>query len=199
MKKGIIYIHGKGGNAEEAAHFKPLFPGYDVIGFDYKSETPWDAKREFGKFFDSFCDEHCSVSIIANSIGAYFALCAFGDKNIESAYFISPIVNMCQLISDMLLWANATEDDLKKQGTIETAFGETLSWDYFSYAKKQRLSWKIPTGILYGSNDNLQSIDTIRSFADKIGAELTVMNGGEHWFHTAEQMKFLDAWITKRK
>lgn len=197
MKKGIIYIHGKGGNAEEAAHYKPLFPEYDVIGFDYKSKTPWDAEREFVKFYDSFCKEYRSVSIIANSIGAYFALSAFGDKKIESTYFISPIVNMEKLISDMLLWANATEEDLKKRGVIETDFGETLSWEYLSYVKRQRLSWKKPTKILYGSKDNLQSIDTIRSFADKTGAELTVMKGGEHWFHTAEQTKFLDSWITE--
>ena len=24
---------------------------------------------------------------------------------------------------------------------------------------------------------------------------LTVMEGGEHWFHTEEQMRFLDEWI----
>ena len=32
-------------------------------------------------------------------------------------------------------------------------------------------------------------------FAARIGAPLTVMPGGEHWFHTPEQMAFLDAWI----
>jgi len=26
---------------------------------------------------------------------------------------------------------------------------------------------------------------------------LTVMKGGEHWFHTKEQMAFLDAWIKR--
>ncbi|SHK90194.1 hypothetical protein SAMN05216582_12334 [Selenomonas ruminantium] len=32
-------------------------------------------------------------------------------------------------------------------------------------------------------------------FAEKHQAGLTVMEGGEHWFHTEEQMAFLDAWI----
>ncbi len=27
------------------------------------------------------------------------------------------------------------------------------------------------------------------------GTSLTVMDGGEHWFLTAEQMAFLDKWI----
>ena len=28
---------------------------------------------------------------------------------------------------------------------------------------------------------------------------LTVMRNGEHWFHTEEQMKFLDEWINKSR
>ena len=47
MKKAVLYIHGKGGSANEAEHYKGLFPEYDVIGFDYKSGTPWDCKPEF--------------------------------------------------------------------------------------------------------------------------------------------------------
>ena len=32
--------------------------------------------------------------------------------------------------------------------------------------------------------------------SEKIGAALTVMEGGEHWFHTDVQMRFLDNWIS---
>lgn len=35
----------------------------------------------------------------------------------------------------------------------------------------------------------------MQDFAEKHQAELTVMEGGEHWFHTEEQMAFLDDWI----
>jgi hypothetical protein len=31
MNRLVIYIHGKGGNAKEAEHYKPLFPKDDVI------------------------------------------------------------------------------------------------------------------------------------------------------------------------
>lgn len=34
MKDLIVYVHGKGGSAEEAEHFKPLFPESEVVGFD---------------------------------------------------------------------------------------------------------------------------------------------------------------------
>ena len=44
----VLYIHGKGGNAEEAEHYRQFFPGKDMYGFDYKSQNPWEAKKEFG-------------------------------------------------------------------------------------------------------------------------------------------------------
>ena len=44
----------------------------------------------------------------------------------------------------------------------------------------------MPTEILYGNMDNLQSIDTIKEFVNDNSAGLTVMEGGEHWFHTKE-------------
>ena len=197
MGKGLIYIHGKGGNIGEAGHYGPLFKGWHVAGCDYKAETPWDAKEEFSAFFDSFCRDYDTVRIVANSIGAFFSMHGFAGRKIEKAYFISPIVNMELLIMDMMRWAKVTEDDLKERGQIKTGFGETLSWEYLSWVRNNPAVWRIPTHILYGSRDNLQSIETVRSFAQKIGADVTVMEGGEHWFHTKEQMEFLDNWICK--
>ncbi|MDO4471513.1 MAG: alpha/beta hydrolase, partial [Bacillota bacterium] len=112
------------------------------------------------------------------------------------AYFISPVVDMENLIGNMMLWANVTEDKLREQKEIQTSFGETLSWDYLCYVRENPIIWNIPTHILYGEKDNLTSYETISRFADKIGATLTVMKNGEHWFHTKEQMDFLSDWIT---
>ena len=47
MDKAVIYIHGKGGDAEEALHYKSLFSDCDVIGLDYTAQFPWEAKEEF--------------------------------------------------------------------------------------------------------------------------------------------------------
>ena len=51
MKDLIVYVHGKGGSAEEAEYYKTLFPNSEVIGFDYQSQTPWEARKEFSAFF----------------------------------------------------------------------------------------------------------------------------------------------------
>ena len=38
----------------------------------------------------------------------------------------------------------------------------------------------------------------VSAFAKLHHADLTVIPGGEHWFHTDEQMQFLDKWIRER-
>ena len=197
MKQIVIYVHGKGGTAEEAKHYQPLFAESDVIGFDYKSQNPWEAKREFPDFYDLHSKGYDSVILVANSIGAFFSMNALAETNISKALFISPIVNMERLITDMMIWANVTEDELCSKKEISTDFGETLSWEYLCYVRKHPIKWNIPTCILYGAKDNLTSIETISEFAEQTGAILTVMNDGEHWFHTEEQMEFLDNWIRK--
>lgn len=139
--------------------------------------------------------EYDSIILIANSIGAFFSMNAGIDTMIEKAYFISPIVDMEKLITDMMAWASVTEDKLKRQGVLHTTFGEDLSWDYLCYVRDHPIQWDCPTAILYGSRDNLTSYDTISAFSEKHSANLTIMENSEHWFHTEEQMKFLDNWI----
>ena len=195
MKKLVIYVHGKGGTAEEAKHYRTLFVESDVIGFDYKSQNPWEAKIEFSDFYDLHSKEYNSVILVANSIGAFFSMHALAEKNISKALFISPISNMEKLITNMMIWSNVTEEELCRKKEISTGFGETLSWEYLCYVRKHPIKWNIPTCILYGANDNLTSLETVSEFAKQIGASLTIMNDGEHWFHTNEQMEFLDNWI----
>ena len=180
----LIYIHGQYGSPEEAEHYRPLFPGCEVIGFDYKAQTPWEAEREFAEYFNGLgftnggisSDEPKgksirSIGIIANSIGAFYAMCALAGRNIAVAYFISPIV------------------DLER---IESV---TLDEEHLRYVRQHPIDWHVPTHILYGENDNLTSLATISDFVRRTGATLEVMPGGEHWFHTPEQMASLDRWL----
>lgn len=197
MKDLILYIHGKGGSAAESEHYKPLFPDCEVLGLDYQTFTPWETGAEIREAAEKLKAKHDSIILIANSIGAFFSMNAGIDKLINKAYFISPIVNMEKLIVDMMLWANVTQAELKAKSVIRTIFGEDLSWDYLCYVRDHPISWDVPTQILYGENDNLTSYETIRAFTERHNAILTVMEGGEHWFHTEKQMQFLDDWIRK--
>ena len=126
MDKAVIYIHGKGGNAEEAIHYKPLFSNCDVIGLDYTAQFPWEAKEEFPLLFNSIYRNYKTVEVIANSIGAYFAINALSNQQIEKAYFISPVVDMERLIADMMIWANVTEDELKEKKNSDNLWRDSF-------------------------------------------------------------------------
>ena len=197
MKHVVVYVHGKGGSADEAEHYRPLFGDCEVIGFDYRAQTPWDARGEFPGFFDALRAECASLTLIANSIGAFFSMTALSGRQVDHALFISPIVDMERLIADMMARANVTEEELRVRGEIPLESGETLSRDWLDDVRRYPVRWTVPTRILYGERDCLTSFETMSGFTDKIGARLTIMPGGEHWFHTPEQMAFLDHWILK--
>ena len=195
MKDAVLFIHGKGGRAAESNHYKALFPDYEMIGLDFQTFTPWETGTEIRAAAEELKAEYESIILIANSIGAFFSMNAGIGHLISKAYFISPIVNMEKLITDMMQWANVPEAELKTKGVIHSAFGEDLSWQYLCYVREHPIDWKVTTSILYGSHDNLTSFETISDFAKTHRATLTVMESGAHWFHTEAQMRFLDDWI----
>ncbi len=195
MKKLVLYLHGKGGSAGESEHYKALFPGREVLGLDYRGETPWEAGAEIRQAVERLKTEYEEIALAANSIGAWFAMLAGIEGLIRRAYLISPVVDMEKLILGMLRMAAVTEAELEARGRIETGSGETLRWDYLCYVREHPVRWQVPTAVLYGSGDNLTDKETMAAFCETHGAVLTVMEGGEHWFHTEAQMDFLDRWI----
>ncbi len=193
--KTILYIHGKGGSAAESEHFLPLFPDCRVVGLDYRSFTPWEAGTEIRSAAKNLRQQGEALILIANSIGALFCLHAGLQDLVDLAYFISPVVDMERMILDLMGWAGVTEPELRARGRISTSFGEDLSWDYLCYVRSHPIFWNVPTHILCGSGDTLIPRETLERFAEKHRASLTVMEGGEHWFHSADQLRFLDDWI----
>ena len=199
MSTAVVYVHGKDGLVQEAEHFKTLFPDCDVIGFDYMAENPWEAVPEFSTYFARLFPQYDSIILIANSLGAYFSMESGIAPMIRKAFFISPIVDMEKLIQNMMSWKGVTEEELREQGVIPNEYGDDLSWEYLTYVREHPVDWDVPTEILYGDQDNLTSNETMAAFAEKHHAGLTVMQGGEHWFHTEEQMRFLDEWVMNVK
>lgn len=160
-KRLILYVHGQGGCAEEASVYEPLFPDCAVKGMVYTATSPWEAREEFPAVFDCMCSDSERITLIANSIGAYFSMEALPQSKLEKAYFISPIVHMEKLIETMMGWANVTEKELQKRKRIETDFGQTLSWEYHAWKTDKALLMRILGYPLYASPSVSQFIEGI--------------------------------------
>lgn len=206
-EKLFLFIHGRNGQKEEAERFAEIAcpKGYQVMSFDLPEHgerinehgtfDPWHAVPEFRTILSEARKRWNHISVRANSIGAYFSMLSFAGEPIDRYLFVSPILDMEQLIGNMMLWSGVTEERLKKEKIIPTNFGETLSWEYLSYVREHRIiAWNVPTSILYGTEDNLTDRKTVDAFAGRFSCELTVMEGGEHWFHTPEQLEVLGRW-----
>ena len=127
----VIYIHGKGGNAAEAEHYNLLFSSCHVIGLEYKSFTPWEAGMEIHAAVAELNAEYDRIILIANSIGAYFSMNADIERYVTHAFFISPIVDMEKLISDMMGWLASQSRSYRKmelftQILVKTCHGSTF-------------------------------------------------------------------------
>ena len=175
MNEVVLYIHGKDGCARESEHYKPLFPECEVVGLDYQTFTPWETGKEIREAVTKLNAEYDSIILVANSIGAYYAMVAHLEGLVRVAFFISPVV------------------DLEKLNGVE------LSDEYLRYVRNHPVQWNVPTHILYGSEDPLVPLEAVCDFAKAHNATLTVMDGGGHWFHTDAQMRFLDNWICEKR
>ena len=206
----FLYIHGKMGRKEEAAHLAEIVcpEGYQVLSIDLPGHgersgemerfVPWEAVPELQVVFAFAWQRWKKIGLYANSIGAYFSLLAFREVKLEKSLFVSPVLDMEKLIGNMMGWAGVTREQLQQAGEIPTAFGETLSWKYLTYAAEHRITkWDSPTAILYAGQDSLTSRETVDGFARRFGCAVTVMENGEHWFHTEEQLAVLDAWLRR--
>ena len=192
--KIILYVHGMGGSPREAERYRDICAGFDVIGVEYDGSFPANAMNDIRIAYDN---ARGKIYLLANSIGAYFSMLALQGCDVEKALFISPILDMERVILDMMSRAGVSEADLRGKGEIVAASGEVLSWEYLRFVRENYIAWSVPTEILYAGNDVITSRQTVNDFVRGHDAGLTVMENGEHWFHTEEQLAFLDEWIRR--
>ncbi|MCC0702213.1 alpha/beta hydrolase [Clostridioides sp. ES-S-0049-02] len=205
--KLYIYIHGQCGYKEEAEIFANIAVnhGWQVLSIDLpkhgerKEENisfdPWNVVPELLAIMKYAKSNWNQIALYANSIGAWFSMLSFENENLEECVFVSPILDMQQLISNMMFWANVSEEQLKHELIIPTSFGHTLSWEYLQYVKKHPITkWNTTTRILYGKHDELTELSVVEKFTRHFNCNLTVIANGEHWFNTPEQLKVLNKW-----
>ncbi len=209
--KVCLYIHGQGGNKEEATCFSEIVysSGWQVLSLDLpehgdrKSDetlfTPWQVIPELRKVMKYAELRWQEIALYANSIGAWFCLLGLTDRPLKHALFVSPVLDMNRLIENMMKCAGIIESRLEEERVIPTAFGQTLSWEYLLYVREHPVvNWNVPTSILYAGKDQLTERFIVNDFVERFNCELTVMEDGEHWFHTPEQLGILIQWVKNR-
>lgn len=205
-RRVYLYVHGKNGSAAEAARFaRTACPaGWQVLAVDLPEHgarkdspeklVPWVVTRELQAVYARMQPVWKHIRVYGVSIGAWLAVQALQTQQPEKALLVSPIVDMEKLILDLMQQAGVTEEQLRTAGEIPTDFGETLSWPYLCWVREHPLQWHTPTQVLYGDKDALTSRAVMERFRRQSGAHLTILQGGEHWFHTPVQLAALESW-----
>lgn len=202
-----LFLHGQFGYKEEGERFAQIAnpKGWQVVAIDLPQHgqrqggaepfLPWVVVPELEQVWQELQGRWKRIALRANSIGAWLAMLALAGKPVDTCLFVSPVVDMENLIQTMMTWAGVTEERLEREREIPTDFGQTLSWDYLKYVRQHPVhALSAHTNILYGDQDNLVPQPVVECFARAEGAHLTVYPGGEHWFHTPEQMKVMGTW-----
>lgn len=210
--KLFVVVHGNMSNkaddpivvfAEEATEV-----GYQVLSFDLPEHGDRKDENYACKVQNCVQDLNTimgyakslsnNISVFACSMGAYFSLLAYSHEPLQQCLFLSPVVNMERIINNMMTWFNVSENRLEKEKEISTPIGQTLYWDYYCYVKEHPIvNWNKQTSILYGAEDNLCEFDVVSTFAKGFHCDLQIMENGEHYFHTEEQLQFFRLWLKK--
>lgn len=212
-RKLFIAVHGNMSSksdvpisilAEEA-----IYLGYQVLSFDLPEHGDRKEEETLCKVQNCVSDlekimeyaraQADSISLFANSMGAYFGLLAYKDENLKQSLFLSPVVDMKRIITNMMKWLNITEERLKEEQEIETSIGQTLYWDYYQYVNENPISkWDSPTSILYGKKDNLSEYEVLKDFVTAYTCNLEIAENAEHYFNTEEDLSIYRNWLKKQ-
>lgn len=209
--KLIIAIHGNKSSktddcirilAEEAEK-----SGCQVLSFDLPDHGErigqgpcmvWNCVRELKDVLAYAKSVADTIYVFGCSMGAYFSLLAYKDEKIKHALFLSPVTDMERIIRNIMHQLQVAEEELQKQKIIENPI-ETLYWDYYSFVKEHPVDrWNHPTSILYGEHDTMCEYKYVSAFAEKYHCDMEVEKGGEHWFHTPEELAYYRQWLSRK-
>ncbi len=203
-----LFVHGKMSQKEEAEGFALIAQskGYQVVSFDLPEHgerkahayrcTVQNAVHDLGIVGDWVTGQWSNVSLYGASLGAYFSLVAYREFRFKKCLFLSPILDMENLIQSMMKWFNVTPELLRERQEIPLPGGETLSWPYYAFVREHPIvKWNSPTYILYGSGDHLTPRNVVDTFVANFHCHLDILQNGEHYFHTQEQLAVVDTWL----
>ena len=212
-KRVYIYAHGQGGSKDDAEFLASIIckQGWQVISFDLpghgqRRHEPASCKSifydprhtilEFREILSYAKKRWEEIALFAVSIGAWFILQSFRDEKLSDCLFVSPILDMKCVISNIMRRAGISRERLKQERMILTPARQPLFWEYWSFVLNNPITkWETSIRILYAENDDMTPLCIVRNFAQKFDCDLSVMKNGEHWFHTPQQLDYLRRWI----
>ena len=207
-KRVYIYAHGQGGSKDDAELLASVVceQGRQVISFDLSGHgqrrhepASCDPRRpilEFREILSYAKKRWDEVALFAVSLGAWLGLQSFRDDKLSDCLFVSPILDMKYVISNIMRRAGVSEELLKQERMILTHVGQPLFWEYWSFVLNNPITkWETLSRILYAENNDMTPLCIVRNFAQKFDYDLSVMKNGEHWFHTPQQLDYLRSWI----
>ncbi|MDO5291980.1 MAG: alpha/beta hydrolase [bacterium] len=207
-EKAFIFVHGKMSYKESAEEFAILAQqkGYQTISFDLPEHGEraeeknypcdiWNGVNDLNQIAEYAFNRWNTLSLYACSLGAHFALYAYKDRSFLSCLFQSPILDMEYLIHQMFRWFHLSEEILRERRIIQTPF-HVMSWDYFMYVKDHPIvKWDVPTNILYGTRDTMQSRELVEEFSEKFHCKLNVIENGSHGFAKEQDLPLAHEWL----
>lgn len=207
-KRVIIAVHGQDAHKEDPTIAilarQAAENGIQVLSFDLpghggntqSSQTIDEYIQTLKLIMQAAQMKWQKISLFACSIGAYFSLQAYQEESLDHVYFLSPIVNLFELIDDEMQREQITEEQLEREQEIETKNGMMLDWQYYNYVKTHPvISWEYPTYILFGGQDKFQSKTQIRKFVHDFQCKLKIEEDAGHYFHTKEELESYAAWL----
>ena len=206
--KVVVFVHGKMGSKEDAAGLAAIAvrKGWQTLSFDLPEHGEraadhvrrcdvWQGREDLARVADYAFAHWGEAALFACSLGAYFSLQAYGARPFSFALFQSPIVDMRELVEKMMLWFSVTPERLEAEGEVDTPI-DPLRWDSVQYIRAHPAEdWPIPTAILYGGKDDLQSRAALETFAGRFGARLTVAEESGHAFMEPGDGGIIAAWL----
>ena len=205
--KVYIFVHGKMSCKESAELFAKIAEekGYQTISFDLPAHGErqgeerkcdiWNGKEDLKEVGDYVFSKWAGISLFASSLGAFFSLHSYKDRKFENCLFQSPILDMEYLIHQMFVWFDVSESMLEEKREIETSI-DILSWDYYTFVKENPIvKWNVPTYILYGLKDSLQSLKVMEDFTAKFHSVITVSENSKHPFMDESDALIVENWM----
>ncbi len=211
QEKLLIAVHGDQSHKEDTliqiVAQNAIKKGYQVLSFDLPEHgermnkgyecNPPHCIGDLEAIYDYAISYTSQIYLFACSIGAYFSLRAYYKLDIKNFLFLSPVVDMERILQNMMSGFGISEEELLTEKRISLPIGKTLDWDYYTYVKQHPVNFDrtLPVSILMGSEDVVSEKEYVEAFSKRYHAKLAVLDKGEHYFHTKEQLEYFERWL----